>query len=112
MNNNNVFADRTKISDIKNFYKVLSGEKKIMTKRNEYEFEASYFAMCLLLPKDFFLQVIEILGGIEKVKSDQDSIACIARLFNVEYRLVEARIVDIFSQEKENTKVKINKKKK
>ena len=84
----------------------MSGKKKIITKRDKYEFEASYFAMCLLLPKDFFLQMIEFLGGMEKVKTNQDSKACLARVFNVEYRLVEARINDILTQEKKESKSK------
>ena len=104
MSDNTKFAHRSKESNIENFYKIMSGEKKIITKRDEYEFEASYFAMCLLLPKDSFLKMIEFLGGIEKVKTDEDSIACLARVFNVEHRLVETRISDIISQEKEKQK--------
>ena len=111
MENSNKFAHRSRESNSENFYKIMSGEKKIITKKDEYEFEASYFAMCLLLPKNYFLKMIEFLGGIKKVKSDPDSIACIARVFNVEYKLVEARINDIISQEKEQTKRKDKKRK-
>ena len=104
MKNNNKFAHRSKKSNIENFYRIMSGEKKIITKRDEAEFEASYFAMCLLLPKDFFSQMIEFLGGMDKVKSDYDSKTALARVFNVEYRLVEIRIADILSQEKQQEK--------
>jgi len=111
MNDNSKFAHRSKISNIENFYKIMSGKKKIITKRDNYEFEASYFAMCLLLPKDSFLKMIDFLGGIEKVKSDQDSIDCLARIFNVEEQLVKVRINDIISQQKEQeNKKKIKKK--
>lgn len=103
MSDNAKFAHRSKESNIENFYKIMSGEKKIITKRDEYEFEASYFAMCLL-PKDSFIKMIEFLGGIEQVKTDEDSIACLACVFNVEHRLVETRISDIVSQEKEQKK--------
>ncbi len=106
MKNCNLFAHKSKESNIENFYKIMSGKKKIITKRDEYEFEASYFAMCLLLPKDFFLEMVDFLGGIEKVKTDKDNIACLARIFNVEYRLVETRINDILSQEKGQLKSK------
>ena len=101
---NNQFAHRTKKSNIEKFYKIMSNKKKIITKKDKHEFEASYFAMCLLLPKNSFLKMVDFLGGIEKVKTDEDSIACLARVFNVEYRLVEARISDIISQEKEQKK--------
>ena len=111
MSDNTKFAHRSKESNIENFYKIMSGEKKIITKRDEYEFEASYFAMCLLLPKDSFLKMIDFLGGIEQVKTDEDSIACLARVFNVEHRLVETRISDIISQEKEQKKENVKKKK-
>ena len=111
MNNNNQFAHRSKKSNLENFYKIMSGEKKIITKRDEYEFEASYFAMCILLPKDFFLKIIDFLGGMEKVKTNEDSIACLARVFNVEHRLVKTRISDIISQEKEQKKEHVKSKK-
>ena len=111
MKNNNQFAHRTKESNLENFYKIMSGEKKIITKRDKYEFEASYFGMCLLLPKDSFLDMIEFLGGMEKVKIDEGSIACLARVFNVEHRLVKTRISDIISQEKEQKKEAVKSKK-
>ncbi len=101
MSNNNKFGHISKKSNFENFYKIMSGEKKIITKKDEYEFEASYFAMCILLPKDSFIPFVEFLGGLEKVKLDKDSIDCLARVFNVESRLVEIRISDIISQEKE-----------
>lgn len=105
MSNNNKFGHISKESNFDNFYKIMSGEKKIITKKDEYEFEATYFAMCILLPKDSFIPFVEFLGGLEKVKLDKDSITCLARVFNVENRLVEVRINDIISQEKrENSK--------
>ncbi len=104
--NNSQFAHKTTLSNIENFYKIMSGEKKIITKKDKLEWEGSYFAMCLLLPKEFFLQIIEFLGGIETVKSDRAKKACLARTFNVEYRLVETRINDLFPQEKHDTKKK------
>ena len=111
MKNNNRFAHTLKKSNIENFYKIMSGEKKVITKKDESEFEASYFAMCLLIPKEFFLQMIEFLGGIEIVKSDSDRKECLARVFNVEYKLIEARISDLLSQETEQSKSKLLKNK-
>lgn len=70
----------------------MSGKKKIITKRDEYEFEASYFAMCLL-PKDLFLKIIEFLGGIDKVKTNENNIAYLSRIFNVENRLIKAKLM-------------------
>lgn len=96
--NKTQFSHMSKATNIEKFYKIMSGKKRIITKKDELEFEASYFAMCLLLPKDSFLQMIEFLGGIDVVKSDYDKINCIARSFNVEYKLVEARINSLISQ--------------
>lgn len=107
MNNDKTFAHKSKNSDIENFYKIINGKKKFISKRDEYEFEASYFAMCLLLPKDYFLKMIDLCGGIEKVKTDKDTIAYLANIFNVENRLVEARIKTIIT---EQTETKNNKK--
>lgn len=111
MKNINQYSHKTNESYIDNFYKIMSGEKKLITKRDEEEFEASYFAMCILLPKEAFLQMIDFLGGMESVKSNTNSKKCLARVFNVEYRLVETRINDLLSQEKQQEKDKSRNKK-
>lgn len=103
---NNQFARLCKEKDIENFYKIMLSEKKIISKRDEEEFEAGYFAMCLLIPKDSFLKMIDALGGIEFVKSNYEAKECLARAFFVERRLIEIRINDLLLQEKEESKTK------
>ena len=56
--------------------------------------------MYMLLPKDYFLEIIGILGGLDNVKSNFKDKAFLAYFFNVKYRLVEVRINDILLQEK------------
>ena len=109
-NDNSKFAHRTKESDIENFYKIMYGAKKIKTKKDQEDFDAWYFAMCLLLPKDPFLQMIDFLGGMNSVIKDYNKKQCIARCFNVESRLVTLRIKDILSQEKQQQEASNSKK--
>ena len=63
MNNNNQFAHSSKESNIENFYKIMSGEKKIITKKLNMNFRQVIFAMCFLLLKDSFLKMIDIFWG-------------------------------------------------
>lgn len=85
---------------LENFYKVMRGEKEILTERDKIEFEASYFAMCILLPEESFVKVVDSLGGVEVVKSSYENKSFISRLFKVSYELVEIRINDLLSQQK------------
>lgn len=103
---NNKFAHRNKLKYLENFYKIMYGKKKIITKIDEYEYEASYFAMCLLLPKDIFMKMVDVFGGIEKVSSSKEYIAALSRLFFVEEELVKVRIKDIYSDELEKKHIK------
>lgn len=104
MENNNQYAHILKQQNIEKFYKFMSGEKEIITNKDNEEFEASYFAMCLLLPEKTFLNVINVFGGLEKVKKDFTTKQAIARLFFVEPKLVSIRIDDLLSRQNENSK--------
>lgn len=95
------YAHRTKNSDFENFYNIMYGVREIKTKKEEQDFEACYFAMCLLLPKESFLQTIEILGGMDMVMRDFTRRQSLARFFNVEPRLVKVRMWDLLSQEEQ-----------
>lgn len=106
MKQNKQYAHRSTISDIENFYDIMSGKKKIFTKKDVEEFEASYFAMCLLIPREYFLKFVEVFGGLEKVKLNYNDKTALARLFNVEEKLIEIRIDDLLSQEKEESEIK------
>lgn len=82
------------------FYKFMSGEKKILTEEEKLEFETSYFAMCILLPEESFLKIIDLLGEIEVMKSSYENKSFIAQKFKVSYDLVEIRINDLLLQQK------------
>ena len=96
---NNKFAHRNKLKYLENFYKIMYGEREIITKRDGYEYEASYFAMCLLLPKDIFMKMVEYFGGAEKVSSSKEDIAALSRLFFVEEELIKVRIYSIYEDD-------------
>lgn len=99
----NELAHRTKAWDIDDFYRAIYGVKEITTEREKMDFEAWYFAMCLLLPKESFLQKVELLGGMNAVISDSVKKNLLARFFKVEPRLVMVRIKDILSQQEHQT---------
>lgn len=106
------YAHRLQFNDTERLFRIMSGEVKIITKKQREEFEAGYFALCLLLPKDFFLKIVDVFGGIEVVKGDDGIQSAIARLFNVEKRLVKIRIkllLEDMKQNKTNEKKKIKK---
>lgn len=101
MDDNTKIAHQSKEKDIENFYKIMYGKKKMKTDKDTKNFEASYFAMCLLLPKNSFLQVVNCFGGLDKVQNDKEIKDTIARLFNVETRLISVRIYDLITRDKD-----------
>ena len=107
MKSNNKFADRVSKKDIENFYNVMNGKKTILTKKEQEEFEASYFAMCLLIPKETFLNVVNCFGGLETVKNNPTIKAGLARLFFVEEKLINIRINDLIEQQKDKNNCKV-----
>ena len=78
----------------------------------ERELEAFYFAMCLLIPEDIFMETIGLFfGGLDNVKDNYEFKMTLAHMFNVEYKLIEARIQDLLEktrQEKIYSKTGIN----
>ena len=60
------FARRDTIDSINLFYDVILCDRKIKNESEKEDFEASYFAMCLLLPKEPFLDTVNYLGGIDE----------------------------------------------
>ena len=105
------YGHRLQFKDTEKVFRIMSGEKKIHNKREREEWEAGYFAMCLLLPRDYFLKVVDFFGGIDVVKSDDEIQDAISRLFNVEKRLVKIRIKLLLEdmKQEENNKKKIKK---
>ena len=85
------FARRDTIDSINLFYDVMLCDRKIRTKEEKEEVEASYFAMCLLLPEKQFLKVINSFGGINE-----------CYMFFVEERLIRVRLKDLNSKIKDD----------
>lgn len=70
------------------------------------DLEAAYFAMVLLIPEEPLQMLINFLGGMEIVKEDANRKQTLARVFNVEEWLIEARIKDIDKEPIQLQKVK------
>ena len=84
---------------------LLLENKKILTIKDEKEWESAYFAMCLLIPKDSLLKVVEIFGGLENVLNDYQLLKAISRLYNVEEQLMEIRIKDLLKNDRDYQRV-------
>ena len=88
------FAERDTVDSLNLFYDVMLCNRKIKSKTEKEDFEASYFAMCLLLPRESFLNMVNYLGGFDECYK-MDNITILSRVFNVEKRLVNVRLKDL-----------------
>ena len=68
------FAKRDTYDSISLFYDVILYGRKIKTLEEKEEIEASYFAMCLLLPTEEFDLVIKSFGGLESAYKEHRNI--------------------------------------
>ena len=96
------YAHKSTPKDINLFFEYMLYGKEIKTKREKEEVEAGYFAMCLLLPKEIFTNIANVVGGLEEVYKEPEAVA---RFFLVEERLVRARAKDLMDREKEEQDV-------
>ena len=102
--NHSQFARKDTLDDVfLLFYDVMLYGKQIESVKEKEEIEASYFAMCLLLPSKEFDLVVNSYGGLEEAYKDHKKIKEIANRFFVEEELVRCRIVDKLSDDKEET---------
>lgn len=105
--NHSQFARKDTLDDVfLLFYDVMLYGKQIESVKEKEEIEASYFAMCLLLPSKEFDLVVNSYGGLEEAYKDHKKIKEIANRFFVEEELVRCRIVDKLSDDKEETEWK------
>ena len=102
---NSQYAHELTTKKFAKLYSLLLENKKIITKKVQEEWESAYFAMCLLIPKDSLLKVVEIFGGLEKVLNDYQLLSAISRLYNVEEQLMEIRIKDLLKNDREYERV-------
>lgn len=91
---NLLFTDT--VDSLNLFYDVMLCNRKIRNETEKEEVEASYFAMCLLLPRESFLEAINYLGGIDECYKI-NNIKALSRLFRVEDKLVRVRLKDLSS---------------
>ena len=105
--NNGKFARRDTVDSMNLFYDVMLCDRTIRTEEEKKEIEASYFAMCLLLPKETFLQSVNILGGFDECYK-MEKITLLSNIYGVEKRLIRVRLKDLKSRvsEEENLKNK------
>lgn len=98
------YAHKSLNKDLNKFCDYMYGCKTPKTKRDIENFEASYFAMCLLLPKEVLLETsIVLCGSLKAVLENEDYFNSIAALFNVEPWLLKLRIDDILAKENYET---------
>ncbi len=92
------YAHIAKEKDKSLFFDYMFNDRKLKTEKEKKEVEASFFAMCLLLPKELFTNIANAVGGLEVVYKEPESVA---RFFLVEDILVRARAKDLMDREKE-----------
>ncbi len=94
------YAHKSLDKDINKFCDFMYGRKTPKTKRDIENYEASYFAMCLLLPEELLLETsIVLCGSLKAVLENVDYFNSIAALFNVEPWLLKLRIDNILASE-------------
>lgn len=98
-NNNYNFAHKGKICDFYKFRCWMYGAIEAANEEEQKNFEAYYFAMCLLLPEEAFMREVNSLGGLKTVLCDDDKIYRISKIFKVEIPLVKVRINDFIKQQ-------------
>lgn len=94
------YAHKDDNSDIEEFF-LSSRHKKFLTKKRIEDFEASYFAMCLLVPKNSFLEIWDFFDNKCNTPFIK-KIGLLAKLFNVEKRLIIARLYDLIERKEIN----------
>ena len=93
------FSHRTTLYDMKVMYRRLA--KLNIDPNHEFDEEdkACYFTMCLLLPKENFLNDVKSLGGFNIVRSSREKLEFLAKKYKVETTLVYLRLEDLQSRE-------------
>lgn len=94
------------------FYDVMVNGRKITCEFERESFEASYFAMCLLIPEETFKEALNLIHGrLEGSYIDAEKIELLSSIFNVEENLIVCRIISMMDK-KANQKSSHNKGKK
>ena len=89
------FAHRMAYDPIDLFYEVEVLGRPIKTKEELESIESSYFAMQLLIPDEAFMRIINTKKGGLSDWTNKEDIKTLSRIFKVEPRLIEIKIVEI-----------------
>lgn len=96
------FARKDTIDSMNLFYDVMLCDRNIKSKEEKEDVEASYFAMCLLLPEKAFMNIVNSFGGIDE-SYKEDNVRTLARIFRVEKKLIRVRLKDLASKTNEKS---------
>ena len=94
-----VFSYCTKGVDLESFYDIVINGKKIENASELKNWERGYFAMSMLLPKNKFLDIVRLYGGIDDILINDTSLVLIADKFKVDERMVVARLMDLVKRD-------------
>jgi len=90
-------------------YSYLLGNNNVkLNKKQKEDAEATYFAVCLLMPRKSFLSIVNYLGGINNVIHNKKYIYVIQRIFKVPIDAVVFRVMEFYFEELENKKENSN----
>ena len=89
------FAHRLACEPMDLFYECEVLGREIKTQEELESIESSYFAMQLLIPDKRFMKIINTKKGGLSDWTNKEDIKTLSRIFNVEPRLIEIKIVDI-----------------
>lgn len=63
-----------------------------------------YFAVCILMPRKSFTDIVNVLGGINIVIRNKEMIEIIQRVFKVPMDAVVFRVMEFYLEELKNNK--------
>ena len=98
-----IYANKDNDINLIDFYNKLIGKEKIETVKDKNEFEVNYFAMCLLLPKNSFLEKLIYFIKINN-KLNNKTIDLLSTFFSVPNVIVLARIYSLKEEIKKQEK--------
>lgn len=101
MDKKELYAQRDIEGSLNLFYDVMLCGRKVKTKKEQKDVDASYFAMCILIPEKKFKDIIKLLGGIEKCYNEEN-IDILSKIFKVEKRLLLVRLKTLSEEKKKS----------
>ena len=89
------FAHRMAYDPMDLFYECEVLGREIKTQEELESIESSYFAMQLLIPDEVFMRIVNTKKGGLSDWTNKEDIKTLSRIFKVEPRLIEIKIVEI-----------------